>query len=236
MIKLSELKQRLEKCPEIEKEIELGATLRLCIEKVQKSRKELIVISNNIKNINKVYQDSSCTKEVSIYVKRCSEIARKMHDDIVKELTIINQGLDNPISNQITSLKDNVNLAKKTCNEFWEKEQKETIDKCEKVVDVVQRLESKLGTKGGKVLKSSLDKIKSSGIPQNDSEVEVIKSALKELKNGITSLGLEGPFGKFLEATIGVGASTKYILNDEVRQKLDEYNLWDSFKIKLLSI
>ena len=70
-------------------------------------------------------------------------------------------------------------------------------------------------------------------IPQSEQEVEDAKKLQEELQQGISKLGLEGDFGKFLETASGGECSLKEVLKPEVKKKLDEFDLWDTFHITL---
>ena len=65
----------------------------------------------------------------------------------------------------------------------------------------------------------------------NRTESRGRKKIAEELQRGISKLGLEGDFGKFLKTS--TRCSLKQALEPEVKKKLDEFDLWDTFHITL---
>jgi hypothetical protein len=226
MTNLGQLKERLKKLPERRSLRVYAESFGEYTQKVAKSREKLGQAFKNMRYISKTYPDSECVKKVLPLLKSGVTEAKKLHKEIVEDPQKVKA---RTTENRVVRLGDYASRATTQCRDIWNLEINNSVAKWEKVASVVQNL----GAKGGQEFKRAVDKLKLQGIPQSDKEVEQVKATKKELQKGIQSLGLEGPFGKFLKAAAAGVASPRDLLNDEVRSKLDKYKLWDSFHVGL---
>jgi len=225
---LQKLKIRLEKLPQIEKELKLAASFEHYTQNVSSSRKILGKVKKDIKNVTRVFPNSDCQMEVFPLVQSIAKEAKKLYEEIEKDPWSIEK---KATDNRFVRLSENTDSTRNQCDLIWNEEITASIANWEKLASVVH----KLGVKGGQAFKHAVDNLKiwENRIPQNDNEVNQVNSAIKALQKGIANIGLKGSFGNFLKSTVENGASPKDLFNDDIKKKLDEYELWDAFRVRL---
>ena len=228
MPNLKSLKTRLEKLPQVEKELTLAASFRHYTGKVSNSRKRLESAKRDMENITNVFPNSECQKAVSPLFNSSVKIVKTLRKEIETDPWFIEKTV---AESKFVKLNEDANSAISKCKLIWNQEISGRITNWEKIAGVIKQLD----VKGGQAFKQAFDKLKSweNKIPQNDNEVEQIKEALNSLQKGIANIGLEGGFGKFLKEAAEGGASPKDLLNDDIKDKFNEYNLWGSFWVQL---
>lgn len=229
MPNLERLKERLKKLPERRALREYAEHFGLYTQKVKQLREKMKRTHKDMVYASKVNPNPDYDRNVLSELKKAVREAKKLHKVIEEDPQKVKT---RATENTVVSLGDYASKANTQCHDIWTREIEGIIAKWEKIAVVVQNLKN-LGAKGGSEFKQAVDKLKLQAIPQNDKEVEQVRTAKKDLQKGIATLGLEGPFGKFLEAAAKEIASPRDLLNDEVRSKLDEYKLWDSFHVGL---
>lgn len=223
---LKNIKTRLEQLPQLMAEIHLTEKFGLYTQTLEQSRIRLERVQNNIKFASMVNSNPKYRGTVFPELKSAAQIATKLHKEIIGNAESVNS---RATENKITRLKEHAKNAEKKCQYIWEQEVEVSVLKWEKIAGVIQGL----GAKGGEEMKLAIDLLKGHRIPTDDNEVEQLRSAIKNLHNSISTLKLEGSFGQFLEATVDGSASAKDLLVDEIREKMDEHDLWDSFQVRL---
>jgi hypothetical protein len=226
MPNLTQLKERLKQLPEKKSLREYAESFGEYTQKVARSREKLKQAFKDMGYISKAYPDSKCAKKILPLLKSSVTEAKKLHKEISEDPQKIKA---RATENKVVRLGDYASSATTQCRDIWNVQISNNVTKWEKLAIVVQSL----GAKGGKEFKEAVDKLKLQGIPQNDKAVEQVKAIKKELEKGIAKLELEGPFGQFLTTAALGTASPRDLLNDKVKSKIDEYNLWDSFHVGL---
>ena len=226
MPNLKKLKARLEKLPQRKAEGYLAATFGDYTQKVAQFFKKLWKTHQDMGYASKVYSSSDYDSKVLSELKKAVREAKKLHHVIEEDPQ---KATARATENKVVKLGDHASKANTQCRDIWNQEIEESIAKWEKIAGVVQDL----GAKGGREFNQAVDSIRMQSIPQSDNEVDKVKAAQKALQKGIAGLGLEGRFGEFLKATVEGGASPKDLLDDEIRKKMDEHQLWDSFRVWL---
>ena len=228
MPELKKLKTRLENLPERRKQRDWAVNFRTYREKLSGVRKKIEQIYNDMAYAEKVNSNNEYREKVFFELKKAVRGAQKLHKEISEEPKKV---MLTATEDVIIKLRDYVEKARYQCDNIWNREIEGIVAKWEKMAEVVQRL----GHKGGHEFKQVVDRLRKRLIPQNDKEVDQIKDNIKELQKGIAELGLAGPFGKFIGAAAGEGASLKVLLeDDEIRKKLEEHDLWDNFRIRFI--
>ncbi len=226
MSNLSQLKERLEQLPEKKSLREFAENFGEYTQKVAKSREKLKQAFINMGYISKAYPDAECAKKILPLLKSSVTEAKRLHKEIDEDPKKVKA---RATENKVIRLGDYADKATNQCRDIWNLNISNSVTKWEKLAIVVQSL----GAKGGKEFKESVDNLKLQGIPQSDKEVQQVKAIKEKLEKSIAKLGLEGPFGQFLTSAAAGTASPRDLLNDEVKSKIDEYNLWDSFHVRL---
>ncbi|MDA3896786.1 MAG: hypothetical protein PF482_11650 [Desulfobacteraceae bacterium] len=226
MPNLKNLKDRLKKIPELRSERKLSASFGVYTIKIAQSKEKIAKAYRDMEYIDRVFPEAECKKKILPVIKESVKKAKKIYQLIEADPQTVKKI---STENSVIKINDYAKSASTKCHDIWNLEITNTVSKWEKLAAVIQGL----GAKGGHEFKKAVEGLKNRQIPKNDDEVTQVKNGQKELQKGIANLALEGPFGKFLEATVAGGASPKDLLRPEIKDKLDEFNLWDSFKIRL---
>jgi len=227
MSKLKNLRDRLEKLPQLKKEKNLSSNFGVFTKKVAESKVMLTDSYRDMEYISKVFPDAGCEKKILPILKSSIKEAQKLYKTIEEDPQTVQKKAS---ENSVVRLRDYATSANVKVRDIWSREITNNVTKWEKLAEVTQGL----GAKGGREFKQAVVSLKNKKIPKSDEEVVQIKTAQINLHKGIANLGLEGPFGKFLEATVeSRGASPKDLFKKEIKEKIEEFNLWDSFQIRL---
>jgi len=220
------LKVRLEKLPQLKAESHLAETFGDYTQKVAQLGDELRQTLQDMSYASKVHSNSDYNSKVLSELKRSVRESKKIYQVIDEDPQNVTK---RATENKFVKLRDSVSKANKQCRNIWNQEIEKSIVKWEKIAVVVQDL----GAKGGREFKQAVDSIRMQSIPQSDKEVDKVKGARNALQKGIAGLGLDDLFGKFLKDSVEGGASPRDLLKNEIREKLDDHKLWDSFKVRL---
>jgi hypothetical protein len=232
MQNLKELKDRLEKLPQLKGEMQFASCFGQYTEKVSQSGEKLRKVQQDMGYIAKVYPNAECEQEVLPYVKLSIREAKKLYKDINEDVKKV---MSHATDKGIVQLGEYAKTAKTKCKDTWEREKMKIVTEWEKMANVVQILDPDKGEE----LKQVVDRIEGQKIPQDDEGVDQIKTDIEKLKSCIKDLEFDDPFVKFLKSTVEGGASLKVLSkenphSDEIMKKLKERDLWDSFRIRFL--
>ena len=227
MSKLKKLRKCLEKLPQLKKEKNLSSNFGVFTKKVAESKVMLSDSYRDMEYISKVFPGAGCKKKILPVLKSSIKEAQKLYKTIEEDPQTVQKKAS---ENSVVRLRDSVTSANVKVRDTWVREINNNVTKWERLADVIQGL----GAEGGREFKQAVVSLKNKKIPKSDEEVVQIQNAQSELQKGIANLGLEGPFGKFLEATAdNRGASPKDLFKQEIKEKIEEFNLWDSFQVRL---
>ena len=226
MPNLKDLKKRLEKLPELKRESKLSGHFGNYSSRVERSHDKFVESANQSKHITGVFPDSSCLVDVQALISVGKAIAVKLRKEIEKDPENV---ATKRVDNGFVAIADSSSSCVTKCKETWKREISRNVDKWSRLAQVV----SSLKAKGTSDLSAAVESLRRQGIPSSALEVQKSKDALEMLHQGVVSMGLEGSFGRFLEKTASIGASPRDFTDPEIVSKLDEFELWDSFKVRL---
>ena len=227
MPNLTQIKERLEKLPEFHKEKGLKDNFSDYGTKVSESLKELEKAYKNLKSLDTLEANVTSRKNVLTEIKDAIRDAKKIKEDITSDAQNI---LKTATSNAVIRITEAHKNANRICLERWNSFIENRKRKWSNLVNVV----NKLPNTGGTEFKNAFDNLTNHvNIPQTKAEIQKIQDFREELNSGVAKLGLEGEPGKFLEAAAKGDATISELDKSEVREFLDQYDLWNSFKIKL---
>ncbi len=228
MISLPALKERLESLPERQREGRLSHDFAQYREKVIAAYQRLELSRGAMLRAAQVQGNIEYEKQVMPRIKKSIAETKRLKRSVEDDAFFVQS---KAMENGVIRLNDAASAAHTLCQNIWTKEMGALLQKWEKVANAVISLQQK--TQVATRFKTAVDKLKIQEIPQNEDEVQDVQGRLEALQRGINELGLEGPFGVFLAAAAEGAASPRELLKDEVRKKLDEFDLWDSFFISL---
>lgn len=229
MPNLAQLKQRLEKLPEFHRERGLKNHFREYGQKVTNYLEGLEQAHKCLKAIEVLEENPTFKRNVLREIKETIKDAKNIKEKISEEAKSVG---DRATENAIGRINGSQRDANILCRDRWKGFIEKRENKWSKIAEVVEKLPKKTG---GKEFKDSFDKFTrwKANIPQTEKEIKEIQQLKDALGDGITKLGLEGEFGKFLEATAVDGASIEDLKKPKIIEKLDEYDLWKSFRVHL---
>lgn len=94
---------------------------------------------------------------------------------------------------------------------------------------------SDAGLSGSKTLQTTLYKLEAevTHLPAKATDVSRIAGQFQQLENAVASLNLSGKAGEFLIAVAAEGASPRQLLDPEVVEFVEKYDLWSTLTVKL---
>lgn len=226
MPNLKDLKVRLEKLPALRDERELSDHFKKYSEKISQVRAKLKISYIEMQCIEEVFPNMDPKNKIAPLFKKSTRLASKLHNSIAADPKVVTK---KSTDTQITNLDDYAKSAHAQCHDYWATKISASVMKWEKVAAVI----ADLGAEGGADFQNTVSLFKSSSVPQCKEDIANIKEYQNKLQVGIANLGLEGSFGKFLEASASGGAPAKDLLKEEIKEKIDEFDLWDSFAVRI---
>jgi F0F1-type ATP synthase membrane subunit b/b' len=228
MTNLAHIKLLLEKLPQFHKERGLKDNFCDYGKNVSESLQELEKAYKNLKSLETLEENETSKKKVLKEIKNAIKDAKNLKEEISDNAQNISK---TATSNAVVRITDAHKSANKECRERW----KNFIEKREEKWGKLANLVDKLPKTGGKEFKVAFDNLAryKTNIPQTNEEIQKIQQLRDELNSGVSKLGLEGAFGKFLEAAADGNALISELNKPEIKELLEKYNLWDSFRVQL---
>jgi hypothetical protein len=235
---LNDLKTRLEALPAIREGRKHEALYAEFSKKSISARDKLLRAERGAFHASLILT-ASTHSEVSKTIKKTSGIAARLR---VKLTVNPGEVVDNNIEDSFTRLFDNATLALRTCQTAWETQLEGKIKDWRAIAEVVSKLGEGEDAKAMKVqarkLKSSLDSLVETkkNLPQVEQDASKAQNDLKDLSISVSQLGLDTPFGKFLQdAASPLGADLSAFQVEEVAKQIAALKLDKVFRVRLSS-
>jgi len=172
-------------------------------------------------------------------VKTCAGSASRLKEKLSADAAAVAEA---GVDKSFTRLSENADAALKTCQVAWQESLQAKIKDWEAISEVVSKLGDGEGAKSLKVqarrLKEAIGSLQSAKakLPQSKQDADKVLTHLKDLGDSVSNLGLNTPFGKFLqEAASASGADLAAVQKDEVSEMIKKHSLQKVFRIKLSS-
>jgi hypothetical protein len=172
-------------------------------------------------------------------IKSASGIASRLRTKLTDNPGDI---VETSVDTSFTRLFENASSALRTCQTTWETQLQSKIKDWQAIAEVVSKLGEGEDAKALKVqarkLKDSIDSLVESkkNLPQSEKDVSKAKKDLDELTNSVSQLGLDTPFGKFLQdAASPRGAELSAFQDEAVSKQITELKLDKVFRVRLSS-
>ena len=226
---LKKLREDIEKFPQRRSEINLQGNFREYSQKVGELYLKLKTSIEDAKRIEKSSGKENFDKNgVLSEIKTATREAKKLKKSIEEDA---NSVASKATENAVERMNDKAIRTSTKCRDGWRQHIDRNATKWTQIATVLERFPSadcRDFKNAVRDLMSARDRI-----PQSEQEVDDAKKLQEELQQGISKLGLEGDFGKFLENASTGNCSLKQALVPEIKKKLDEFDLWDTFQITL---
>lgn len=172
-------------------------------------------------------------------VKSSSNIASRLRGKLDAEPGAI---VDANTEDSFTRLFENAASALKSCQSAWETQIQVKIKDWQTIAEVVSKLgegeEAKSMKAQAKKLRTAIDSLDAAktNLPKTEQDASKIRSDLKDLNDSVSKLGLDTPFGKFLQdAASPLGADLDAAQAVEVSKQITELKLAKVFRVRLSS-
>lgn len=233
---LPDLKKRLEALPEHRKGRKQSGLFDQFLSKATPAKEQLLTASNGVACAAPVLP--SAEYDVARRsVRSSARIAKNLADKLSGDAdTISDRGTEESFFN----LTDKARDALKKATSGWQEALQAQIEKWELIADVIARIGS-----GSQSLNSQAARLKSAiqslrlakvSLPQTQKTGEAVKENLDQLADSVSKLGLDTPFGKFLQAAAsGEGAPLGDVHDKSVAQQIESLKLSGVFRVRLSS-
>jgi low affinity Fe/Cu permease len=233
---LANLKKRLQALPERRKGNEQRALFDQFLSQATPAKDQLVAASNAVAYAAPVLPSTEydvARQSVRSSARIAKNLAEKLREDANK---ISDRGTENSFVNLTAKAKE----ALKKATSGWQSALQAKIEKRETIAKVVDAIaKENLGIREqAKRLKSSVDSLRlaKDSLPRSPKDVASIEKHLKELTDAISKLGLDTPFGKFLQdAASEQGALLSDAEEEAVAQQIKSLKLTKVFRVRLSS-
>jgi len=233
---LSNLKDRLAALPELRKGIQQRGYFDEYLTKATPAKEQLITAATGVTYASPVLP-SPRYHEARQSVKRSARIAKNLAEKIRSDAdTISDRGTDDSFIKVIDYAKE----ASKEAKSGWQSSVQSKIDKWEIIANVIAIIaeENRGINEQAAKLKSSVDALRMAKdvLPKSIEDTATLQKHLIELTDAISKLGLDTPFGKFLqESASEQGALLSDAEEESVAQQIKSLKLSKIFRVRLIS-
>jgi hypothetical protein len=236
MKSFANLRARLEALPELRKGIEQAGLFAHLLAKLEPAKQQLAEASDAATCSLPVLP----SREYDVArrsVRSSARIAKNLAEKIRKDANTIS---DRGTEESFAKLTDNAREALKRTKSGWQTELQSRIEKWEAIAGVVSAMgrETPGITVQAARLKSSVDSLRlaKNSLPRSPEDVASAKEKLEQLTDAVAQLGLDTPFGKFLQAAASEqGAALSEMEDEAVAQQIRFLKLAKVFRVRLSS-
>jgi hypothetical protein len=236
MKSFANLKARLEALPELRKGIEQAGLFAQLLAKLEPAKQQLAEAS----------VATACSAPVlpspeydvaRRSVRSSARIAKNLAEKIRKDANTIS---DRGTEESFVKLTDNAREALKRAKSGWQSALQAKIDKWETIAGVVSVLGQRtpsIQAQAGR-LKLSVDLLSRAKerLPRSQNDAVHVKGHLDQLADSVSQLGLDTPFGKFLQAAASEhGAALSEMEDEAIAQQIKSLKLAKVFRVHLPS-
>lgn len=227
MSKLLEIKTRIEKLPQLQKQKLNNA----------KVASFTIGVGNAFRDLEKCIDQRNC------FIAVFPDAKLKKTEDAVKQSRKQASGLVEKLKSdfdeigsretdkKIIRIKERNDEANDQIRKDWKKRVSEELKPLLPLVDIVREA----ALPGHEAVSDSLSSIQAQGEtpPETIEDAVKIRNSLVFLRDSLSDLDLEGPGGEFLKKAVKGRAKAKDLLKKEVQEFLDEKDLWNILTINV---
>ena len=235
---LADLKQRLEALPARQKGRDYAERFMEYCSKCSPAKEKMVRASAAIACASPVLP-SGDYRVARKSVNSAAGIASRLVEKLREDPALI--GEPKP-DESFLRLIENADGALKKCQSAWETELRAKIESRKVIAEVVAKLGEGEGSKSLKVparrLKATIDSlIAAEGkLPLTKKEAAAVAENLNDMADAVSQLGLDTPFGKFLQAAASQeGADLIAAQVQEVSKQISELGLAKAFRVRLAS-
>jgi hypothetical protein len=227
MSKLLELKARIEKLPELQKQKQNNAKVVTFKGKVDHALSDVKKCAERRSFIQTVFPLAKLKKTVDA-VKHSKSQAARLSEKLNSDFDEINS---NETDKKITRIGERNTLASEEIQKTWSKSVEDELKPLRPLIEIVQ--EALLPNHD--VIAGQLANLEAAipTVPDSVDSAQGIRDELDALRESLADLELEGAGGEFLKKAVKGRANAKDLLKDEVREFLDAKDLWGILKIRV---
>lgn len=233
---LANLKKRLEALPERRKGIKQVGLFDQFLSKATPAKENLVTASHGVTYAAHVLSSPEydvARRSLRSSARIAKSLAEKLRDDAD---TISERGTED----SFVKLTDYAKDALKKATSGWQTAVQSKIEKSEIIANVVAAIakENPGIREQANRLKSSVDALRSAkdSLPRSPKDVASVEKNLKQLTEAISKLGLDTPFGKFLQDSASEqGALLSEAEEETVAQQIKSLKLTKVFRVRLPS-
>lgn len=236
MNKLSVLKDRLEKLPKLREARTYQGKYVAYTKKADQVKEQVEKVFKAIESISDVLPHSVSKPALDSAKAACklaSDIKGRLHADVSSIAT-------SNTESKFIRLSDKANASLSQCEKKWKSEIVGKVKNWEIISEVVAKIgESEEGSNlsvQSKKLKQVIGSllVAADSLPQRVDAAKKVKAELQDLSDSVSKLGLDTPFGKFLqEAASPTGASLGSAQIEEVSQQINALGLGEVFRVQI---
>lgn len=227
MSKILDLKTRIEKLPQLQKQKLNNDKVMLYTEKLTDAFREVMSSVDRHNCFLAVFPKTKLKKTadaVKQSKRQATGLIEKLKDDFDQIGTT-------DTDKKITRIGERNHDASEQLRKEWKKQLDAQLEPLIPLVEIVKEVQ----LLGVDEIVEAMEEVASKGgaPPESMEAARQIKEDLTLLRQRLSELDLEGPGGEFLKDAVNGRAKAKDLLKKEIQEFLDEKNLWDIFTINV---
>ncbi|MBH56570.1 MAG: hypothetical protein CMJ82_05245 [Planctomycetaceae bacterium] len=227
MSKILDLKTRIEKLPQLQKQKLNNDRVMSYTEKLKDAFRE-VMSSVKRRNCFLVVFPKTKLKKTTDAVKQSKRQATGLIEKLKDDFDQIGTA---DTDKKITRIGERNHDASDQLRKEWKKQLLGELEPLIPLVEIVKEVQ----LLGVDEIVEAMEEVasKEETPPESMETARQIKDGLTLLRQRLSELDLEGPGGEFLKNAVNGRAKAKDLLKKEIQEFLDEKNLWDIFKINV---
>lgn len=168
------------------------------------------------------------TNTITSHLAAARKAAEKIHAKLQADPANV---LSNSVAEKFTELKERTDFVRKNSRETWKRLVESRVNDFSGLVLAA----TDAGLEGAAAIQATISRLQneSSELPNNEAEVQRIASEFEQVEKAVSLLNLAGKGGKFLIAAASGRADPRALLEEEVVEFINKYNLWEALSVRL---
>ncbi len=227
MNKLQRLKEQIQSLPAKKSRLNLVGVLQRYNVQTSETLEIVRQTRQNVEQVSTVFPNLDLQTTVTEKINSVARTAQSLRKTLEKIENIQTKKADD----NFQLLNNTARTARNNLRDKWSSTLKERIETYDKLV----KASSSANLRGSSSLAEKLERLRGQTdiLPKTEDAALKVKSDLDGINTSFQDLGLEGKIGDFLIAAAAGRANAKILLDNDVREFIDQNQLWSALSVKI---
>lgn len=227
MNKLQRLKEQIQSLPAKKNRLNLVGVLQRYNAQTSETLEILRQTRQNAQQVSAVFPNLDLQVTVTEKINSAARAAQTLRKTLEKIENIQTKKAEDSFQ----LLNNTARTARNNLRDKWSATLKERIETYDKLV----KASSSANLRGSSSLTEKLERLRgqTDNLPKTEDAAIRVKNDLDGINTSFQDLGLEGKIGDFLIAAAAGRANAKILLDNDVREFIEQNQLWSALRVKI---